>query len=119
MTYITRIQKYITGFKPETHWKIIMTVTFFLLCTGIIYDVYVYIYGTRQIDETAVAVVNQARATTTIDLNMEELFDMYERRQVLYTGIIQTLSTQNVTPSALATTSTTTKTSLVATSSKQ
>ncbi len=120
MTYLTRIQKHIIGFKPDTHWKMILFTAFFLLFAGIAYDVYVYMYGMQQIRTIGSSVPNKVQATSTVDLNMDELFEMYENRKVLYTGIIQTLYANKGTSPVQATTSTTTgKTNTVATSSKQ
>lgn len=115
MTYFSRIQKNIVGFKPEMHWKIIISVTLFLCLVGIVYDVYVYTYAKRQIDTVVIGVsVPVTHATTSVHSDMEELFELYSNRGVLYNDSIKILSAHvSISPITASTTL------IVATSSKQ
>jgi hypothetical protein len=143
MIKISTIQKKISGFKPELHWKMILVLTFLLLIGASVYATYLYLYAQKQVhmdpgsqaasEEVALPTDGSATTTaTTSDVKsftsseqMDELFAVYRNRGVVYQNIMQTLVSKKSVEATVGTTtastsvSTTTATTTVATSSKQ
>lgn len=86
------IKKNISGFKPEIHWKLIISGMFFLLCVGVIYDVYIYMYAEQQIRLTDTNMSKIDKATSTGRVSVEDTFEVYKERKIVYDGIIEALS---------------------------
>ncbi len=119
----TQLQKKFFGFKPELHWKIIIMTSVILALSAIGYDTYVYTYAREQISKAVIISI----ATTTNDgsdiaklqaytsvTQMSNLFQIYEKRDAVYTSVINSLS-----KSSPVSVGTTTGSSTIATSSKQ
>lgn len=105
MKYID-IKKNILGFKPEIHWKLILSSMFFLLCLGLIYDVYIYMYAEQQIRLTDTNMSKIDKATSTARVSMEDTFEIYKARKIVYDGIIEALATnRTITIKNIATSS--------------
>jgi hypothetical protein len=139
MMQISTIQKRISGFKPELHWKIILVSTFVLVVVSCAYASYLYMYAQKQVsmdvssdtvtgttiitDDTAVGTSSNVSFTSAEQMN--ELFVTYRNRNTVYQNIIQTLASKKTIEVVVSTTtaSTTTgaaiSTTTIATSSKQ
>lgn len=114
-------KKNISGFKPNEHWKIILTTSFFLLLGAIAYNIYLYTFAQTQINAAAVQEVN----STPSELNsiaspekVQEYFKVYQDRELTYTEIIKRLMAGNK-PVATTTIATTSSSTVVATSTNQ
>lgn len=107
--------KKITGFKPELHWKLIIVFAFFLVLCSAVYATYLYVSAKNQVyidrsSRTATTTAHAQLKTFSSAQQMEELFEIYKQKGVLYQGAIKRLTAKEVVLQA---------TTSVATSSKQ
>lgn len=124
------ILKKILGFKPELHWKMIISFAFLLICMSGVYATYLYMSAKKQIGKTSISVVSVSSGTsTTTDIarlktftssdQMDVLFDIYKNKKITYQNVIKKLSGTNVDMQKSTTTQGTSSVKSVATSSKQ
>lgn len=111
----------ISGFKPETHWKHILVITFVLLLGAIGYNIYLYVFAQTQIRNAGAGVISATSSNTDTTLspeNIQTYFQVYKDRQEKYAMLLKSLMVVNesIITTILATTSTST---VVATSSNQ
>lgn len=128
MKYDISIKKNILGFKPELHWKIIVISSIVLSLVAVIFDTYLYSYAKDQISKEKIATTSSSTVDNenidklksyTSSSKMEELFDLYEKRNIKYNSIINSMNSTDLKNINTVGTTTSSSTSLdIATSSK-
>lgn len=114
-------KKNISGFKPDVHWKIILTSTFLLLLMAVGYGVYLYAFAKKQINAvstTEVSATPSQLSNLASPEKIQEYFQVYRDREAKYTAIISNLTLGNK-PVATTTLATTSSSTVVATSTDQ
>jgi hypothetical protein len=69
------------------------------------YDVYIYIYGRQQIELTNTKMSELTKATSTINVSMEDIFETYREKKTVYDGIITALTLRSPATTTVATSS--------------
>lgn len=115
-------KKNISGFKPDVHWKIILTSTFMLFLVAVAYGVYLYAFAQKQINAVSTTRVSTTTPSQLSNLaspeKIQEYFKVYRDREAKYTVIISNLTAGNK-PVATTTLATTSSSTVVATSTDQ
>lgn len=114
-------KKNISGFKPDVHWKIILTTSFLLLLLAVAYSMYLYTFAQKQINAvttTEVTATSSQLSNLASPEKIQEYFQVYRDRETKYVEIISTLTAGNK-PVATTTLATTSSSTIVATTTNQ